>query len=79
MRVTAAHRTHVSLAALICVKPWQRPRLIYRTHTGRSPGSPQRKGFTEADYAQLLDDAHQLGGPIMLVGLCSAEHNPRSG
>ena len=28
----------------------------------------RRKGFTEMDYAQLLDAAHQqLGGPIVLV------------
>jgi putative transposase len=40
----------------------------------RLPGAPQarrgdkRKGFTEAGYARLLDDAHQqLGGPLVLV------------
>jgi hypothetical protein len=28
----------------------------------------KRKGFTEADYARLLDAAHQqLGGPIVLI------------
>ena len=38
------------------------------------PGAPppaagdRRKGFTEADYARLLDAAHQqLGGPLVLV------------
>ncbi|WP_199564931.1 transposase [Spongiactinospora rosea] len=31
-------------------------------------GPPRGKGFREADYARLLDAAHQrLGGPIMLV------------
>jgi len=66
MRVTAAISPRVSVAALIAVKPGQRPRLIYRTHRGRR-GS-RRKGFTEADYAALLDAAHQqLGGPIVLV------------
>lgn len=31
-------------------------------------GSNKRKGFTEADYARLLDAAHQqLGGPLVLV------------
>jgi transposase len=34
----------------------------------RGEGKDQRKGFTEADYAQLLDAAHkQLGGPVVLV------------
>jgi hypothetical protein len=42
------------------------PRLIYRTHRRRRAG--RRKGFTAADYAALLDAAHQqLGGPIVLV------------
>src|SRR4051812_37620663 len=50
----------------MATKPGQQPRLIYRTHRGRR-GS-RRKGFTEADYAALLDAAHrQLGGPIVLV------------
>ena len=52
-----------------------RPRLIYRVHhrrkrgTGRGEGgADQRKGFTEADYARLLDAAHQqLAGPLVLV------------
>jgi hypothetical protein len=67
VRVTGAHNKRVSLAALICVKPGQRPRLIYRTHTSHRRGN-QRKGFTETGYAHLLDAAHQqLGGPIVLV------------
>ena len=58
----------LSLAALIAVKPGQAPRLIYRTHTGRRHGNNQRKGFTETEYAQLLDAAHQqLGGPLIVV------------
>ncbi len=32
-----------------------RPRLIYRTHRG---GRGRRKGFTEGDYAALLDAVH---------------------
>ena len=68
MPVTARNNPRVSLAALIAVKPGQRPRLIYRTHTGRRPGTVRRKGFTEADYARLLDAAHQqLGGPLVVV------------
>jgi hypothetical protein len=66
--VTGGSNRRVSLAALIAVKPGQRPRLIYRVHHGRRPGRDRRKGFTETDYARLLDDAHQqLRGPIVLV------------
>jgi putative transposase len=67
VRVTGGRDTRVSLAALIAVKPGCRPRLIYRVHHGRH-GKNQRKGFTEADYARLLDDAHQqLGGPLVVL------------
>ena len=66
VRVTGAHNTRVSLAALICVKPGCRPRLIYRVHRAR--GSDRRKGFTEPGYAALLDAAHQQpGGPLVVV------------
>jgi putative transposase len=69
VRVTGGSNSpRLSLAALIAVKPGQAPRLIYRTHTGRRHATGQRKGFTEADYAQLLDAAHQqLDGPLVLV------------
>ena len=31
-------------------------------------GKDQHKGFTEADYARLLDAAHQqLGGPLVVI------------
>jgi putative transposase len=64
--VTGGHDTRVSLAALIAVRPGCRPRLIYRTHRARR--GDKRKGFTETDYARLLDAAHQqLGGPVVLV------------
>jgi putative transposase len=66
VRVTGGHNKRVSLAALIAVKPGQRPRLIYRVHHGRR--GDKRKGFTETDYARLLDAAHaQLGGPLVVV------------
>jgi transposase len=66
--VTGAHNKRVSLAALICSKPGCRPRLIYRVHRGPGPRSNRRKGFTETDYARLLDAAHQqLGGPLVVV------------
>ncbi|MGW0601654.1 IS630 family transposase [Streptomyces sp. NPDC002776] len=68
VRVTAAGTKRVSMAALICTKPGHRSRLIYRIHLDRGPAKGRRKGFTETDYARLLDAAHQqLGGPIVLV------------
>lgn len=64
--MAGGHDTRVSLAALIAIRPGQQPRLIYRTHHARR--GDKRKGFTEADYARLLDGAHQqLGGPVVLV------------
>jgi hypothetical protein len=71
VRVTGGSNKRVSLAALIAVKlvkPGCRTRLIYRVHAGRRPRKDQRKGFTEADYARLLDAAHQqLDGPLVIV------------
>jgi hypothetical protein len=68
VKVTGGHNSRVSLAALICMKPGHRPRLIYRVHRRRPRGKDPRKGFTETDYAALLDAAHQqLGGPLVLV------------
>ena len=65
--VTGGSNKRVSLAALIAVKPGQRPRLVYRVHDGRRRGD-KRKGFTETDYARLLDAARQqLGAPLVLV------------
>jgi putative transposase len=64
--VTGGHNKRVSLAALVAVKPGHQPRLIYRVH--RAKRSDRRKGFTETDYARLLDAAHQqLGGPLVVV------------
>jgi hypothetical protein len=68
VRVTGASNKRVSLAALIAIKPGQRPRLIYRVHAARGPRKDRRKGFTETEYARLLDAAHQqLGGAIVVV------------
>ena len=68
MKVTGAHNTRVSLAALIAVKPGRRPRLIYRVLASHRRRAGQRKGFAETDYALLLDAAHQqLGGPLVVV------------
>lgn len=57
----------VSIAGLVCVRPGDRSRLIYRTvvHRGRKG---ERRSFAETDYAALLDAAHQqLAGPIVLI------------
>ena len=70
VRVTAQGSKRVSLAALIAAKLGAagRARLTYRTHLDRGHGKHRRKGFTETDYARLLDGAHhQLTGPIVLV------------
>ena len=67
VRVTGGSNKRVSLAALIAVKAGRRPRLVYRVCKGPRPGD-KRKGFTEADYAMLLDAAHQqLGGPLVVI------------
>jgi transposase len=67
VKVTGGSNKRVSLAALIAIKPGQHPRLIYRVRHSRH-GKDQRKGFTETDYAQLLDAAHQqLPGPLVVV------------
>jgi putative transposase len=57
----------ISIAGLTCYQPGQRSRLIYRTtaHRGRKN---ERRSFSERDYINLLDAAHQqLNGPIVLV------------
>jgi hypothetical protein len=68
VKVAGGSNRRVSLAALVAVKPGCRPRLIYRVHHARRRRNGQRKGFTEADCAALLDAAHQqLAGPIVVV------------
>ncbi|MFE6174660.1 transposase [Streptomyces sp. NPDC056464] len=69
VRVTTGGIKRVSMAALVCTRAGHRPQLIYRIHLDRGPARGRRKGFTETDYARLLDAVHQpLGGPIVLVG-----------
>ena len=57
LRLTAPGTKRVSMAALICMKADHRPRLIYRIHLDRGSAKGRRKGFTETDYARLLDAA----------------------
>jgi hypothetical protein len=67
VKVTAKGSVRVSVAGLVCYRPGQRSRLIYRTRTYRGRKTDP-KGFREPDFADLLDAAHrQLGAPIVLV------------
>jgi hypothetical protein len=67
--VTGGSNKRVSLAALIAVKEGQRPRLVYRCPLRPPPGRRQAQGVHRADYARLLDAAHQqLGGPLVWSG-----------
>lgn len=74
IKVTGKGSGRVSLAGLVCGRPGQRTRLIYRSmvHTGRKG---EKKGFREDDLATLLDAAHQqLGGRIALVWDNATQH-----
>lgn len=67
VRVSGKGSGRVSIAGLLATKPGQPTRLLYRTLTYHGRKGEQ-KGFTERDYAALLDAAHQrLSGPIVLV------------
>lgn len=67
MRVSGKGSGRVSIAGLVCIKPGERTRLMYRTITyHRRKG--EKKGFGPDDFTALLTAAHhQLGGPIMVV------------
>ncbi|WP_261763897.1 transposase, partial [Pseudonocardia asaccharolytica] len=64
--VRAGGTGRVMIAGLIATKPGRPPRLIYRIRLRRGRAG-ERKSFSEADHAALLDAAHaQLGGPLVL-------------
>ena len=66
VRVRGRSRRRLSVAALVCYKPGQRSRLIYRPCPDKRPDG--RKSFSWKDYRDLIQTAHQqLGGPIVLV------------
>jgi len=66
IRVRGRSRRRLSVAALTCYKPGERPRLIYRP--ARDRRSDGRKSFDWRDYRDLLVAAHtQLGGPILVI------------
>jgi hypothetical protein len=57
----------ISVAGLVCVRPGNRIRLLYRIKVHRSRKG-ERRSFAETDYAALLDAAHQyLKAPIVVV------------
>lgn len=67
VRVPATGSGRISLAGLLCLKPDRQSRLSDRTRTHRARAG-KRHSVGEADYAKLLDAAHQqLGGPIVLI------------
>jgi hypothetical protein len=57
----------ISVAGLVCVKPGQRSRLLYRIKVHRNRKG-ERRSFAETDYMDLLDAAHQyLKAPIVVI------------
>jgi transposase len=65
--VCGAGGRRISVAGLVCYRSGHRSHLIYRMmiHTRRK-GAP--KALKEADFAALLDNAHQqLKAPIILI------------
>ncbi|MEV0202403.1 transposase [Nonomuraea sp. NPDC050691] len=67
VKVTGKGYGRVSLAGLICIRPGQRTRLMFRTLLRRGR-SGEVKGFGPRQFAGLLDAAHALlGGKIVLV------------
>ncbi|MEU5190163.1 transposase [Streptomyces klenkii] len=74
IRVSGKGSGRVSVAGMVCARPGARTRLVFRmlVHHGRKA---EKKGFREADFAALLDAAHQqLGSKIVLVWDNSTQH-----
>jgi DDE superfamily endonuclease len=67
VHVSGKSSGRVSIAGLVCVRPHQRGRLLFRTLVHRGHRG-DRKSFTEIDYIHLLDAAHQqLKAPLVVV------------
>ena len=75
VKVSGKGSGRVSVTGMVCAKPDERTRLIYRLlvhHPGRRG---ENNGFGKPDFAELLDAAHQqLGGKIVLVWDNSTRH-----
>lgn len=56
--VSGKRSGRIPVAGLFCVRPGQRPHLLYRVKIHR-PRKGERRSFAETDYAALLDAAHQ--------------------
>ena len=67
VRVRGAGGGRVSIAGVACYRPGDRPHLYYQLRIyRRRKGEP--KGFTWADYRDLIIAAHrQLGAPVVWV------------
>nr|WP_307037783.1 transposase [Streptomyces canus] len=67
VRVRGRSRRRISVAAMCCYRPGERPRLIYRPRFHLLLKGA-RKSFSWQDYRDLLVRAHlQLGAPIVVV------------
>ncbi|MDQ1304465.1 MAG: hypothetical protein QG671_292 [Actinomycetota bacterium] len=67
VHVRGGGRGRVNIAGLVCYRPGDRSRLIYRIRIWRGRKG-ESKSLTWTDYRDLLVAAHQqLGGPIVLV------------
>lgn len=62
------HGGRVSVIGMVCHRPGERSRLIYRLHHYRRRKG-ERAAFTPAEYKSMLNGAHQQlpGGKIVLV------------
>ncbi|KKD09722.1 hypothetical protein TN53_01675 [Streptomyces sp. WM6386] len=75
VRVSGKGSGRVSLAGLVCAKPGERTRLIYRMLVHHSGRRGEKSGFRERDFAVLLDATRQqLGGHIVLLWDNSTQH-----
>jgi hypothetical protein len=67
VRVRGSGTGRVNIAGLVCYRPGDRSRLIYRTRLYRGRRD-EPKALTWTDYRDLLVAAHQqLGAPIVLA------------
>ncbi|GLF95171.1 transposase [Streptomyces yaizuensis] len=68
IRVRGRSRRRCSIAALVCYKPGERSRMIYRPRRHCDHKRGGRRSFAWTAYRDLLKAAHrQLGGPVILI------------
>ncbi|MCC3773813.1 IS630 family transposase [Streptomyces sp. UNOB3_S3] len=67
VRVRGRSFRRISVAAMVCYRPGERSRLIYRPRV-YNKRKHERTSFDWTDYRDLIACAHQqLGGPVILV------------